>query len=114
MFDSSAVRNAAPLSVAQRRLANALVSLASVASGIRPSLIRYGGREPRLARLRWAVMYALRQIGEAQWSYPVIASYFLMDHSTIIHGVRQCERVMAGDEEYSTFVASMVQRARHG
>ncbi len=105
---------AMPSPVARKRLANSLVMLASIASGVRTSMIRYGGREPHLTRLRWAVMYALRHTAYRGWSYPAIADYFFMDHTTVMHGVRRAEAMMAIDEDYSTFVASLVQRARHG
>jgi len=115
MLDTSAARSARPLSFEHFTLANSLLNMAADASGIRRTLIKYGGREPRLARLRWAVMYALRSVtGDHRWSYPRIATFFLMDHSTVHHGVRQCERMLKVDEEYSTFVASLVERARRG
>jgi len=109
MADTYAARFARQLPLSERETAARLVAAAAAATGVPASLIRWGGRTPMLARLRWAIMYALRHRG---WSYPNVASVFLMDHTTVMHGVERCERMMEVDEEYSTFVATLMDGVR--
>jgi hypothetical protein len=53
-------------------------------------------RTPKLVRARWKAMYRLREL--LNLSYPEIGRSLGMDHSTIIHGIKQYEKLLASGE----------------
>jgi hypothetical protein len=50
-------------------------------------------RTTKLVRARWKAMYRLREL--LNLSYPEIGRSLGMDHSTVIHGIKQYEKLLA-------------------
>jgi hypothetical protein len=50
-------------------------------------------RTPKLVKARWKAMYRLREL--LHLSYPEIGRSLGMDHTTVIHGIRQYEKLLA-------------------
>ncbi len=83
----------------------ATLTYASMLTGIPNADIIHGGNFPRLARLRWAVMYGLRHTHK--WTLTRIGRFLHLDHSTVSHGIERCEAMLAVDEEYASLVAEI-------
>ncbi len=65
--------------------------------GVTLEEVRGRGRRQDRVRARWHVMHYLRTV--RHWSYPRIGQYLDgRDHATVIHGVREHERLHAKPE----------------
>lgn len=82
----------------------ALLAIAA-AERLDPDALRGRSRKYTHTVPRFAVWLVMREAG---WAYARIAEYFGADHSSVMHGIRRAEGLMADDERY----AALVQRGR--
>ena len=80
----------------------ALVSAASLATGVPESRIYSSSRTPLECSIRWSVFIILRRRG---WSLTDIGNAFCRDHSTVINGLRRASVLMDSDTWFSALVS---------
>lgn len=79
-------------------VAMSLVDRAALITGVDPSCVIKWDRRRPVVRTRWAVMWALRQMGLTQTS--IARHVGQQDHTTVIHGVREAERLRGEDQDF--------------
>lgn len=77
--------------------------------GMDAEKIRSRDRRPEVVRARQAVAYAIRRRATPmEWGYSRIAAFLnLMDHTTVIHAVRQAEKRLASDPVFAAIIEEL-------
>lgn len=80
------------------------VRRAAAVCDVLPSEIAGASRQTAIVRARWAVMVAMRRDGR---SLPQIGARLHKDHTTIFHGLRRADELLATDAEFAALVAQV-------
>ncbi|MFH1060133.1 MAG: chromosomal replication initiator protein DnaA [Pseudomonadota bacterium] len=92
-----------------RRLSPAkILALVARAHGLEPAALTGKSRRQAITRPRNLALYLCRRHTDA--SYAELGRLFNRDHSTVMYGVDQVERALAGDQRLSQELAFMEQR----
>ena len=75
-----------------------LVASACAHFGVTVDELRSQRRHGPISRARWAIAHVL--IDRVGWSYPRAARLLDKDHSSLIYGVREAEKLLREDESF--------------
>jgi chromosomal replication initiator protein len=78
------------------------------AHGLEPNALTGKSRKQAITRPRNLALYLCRRHTDA--SYAELGRLFNRDHSTVMYGVDQVERALAGDQRLSQELAFLEQR----
>lgn len=81
---------------------------ASQATGISVDDLLSERREKRIVKARWLVMRAMR---DRRASYHMIARRMLMNHATVINGLREFDGLIAANDEIAVSIFALRTRA---
>ena len=84
----------------------------AVATNMPAGAIQWGAKTAKLSRLRWAIMWALRN--EYDWRWLKIARFFEMDHATVIYGVNKADKLRELDPDYRSLIDGMIKAVGNG
>lgn len=90
----------------------AIVSAARI-YGVAPALVVSKNRKRSIVRARWAVMLALRSMGEDRYSLTRIGTIVgINDHATVIYGLREAEFLVERDSYFAEVVRTVTEVAK--
>ncbi|MFN3371022.1 MAG: helix-turn-helix domain-containing protein [Sphingomonadaceae bacterium] len=90
-----------------RDSADLIFEMAERAFEVPQADLRSRCRQPHVSQARWAVWWVARKA--TPWSWPLIAARTGgFDHASVIHGVRQAERLRGRDPRYLALTSAML------
>lgn len=88
-------------------IAEAVMVRVCLLSGLEPVQIRARSRKQALCRLRYAMVYAIRQ--RSDWSYPKIARFLgFKDHSAALHGQHIADALILQDADFKILIEDLL------